>query len=185
MSYFDQPIHTTGKLWTRLSADAPNVKSAIDYRIGSVFSSVVSCPCGVVLVFYYNWRKAILVVCIFPLGGVGDFFHMRFIRRQRSKDDENEWENVGKVAIETVEDIRTVRSLILEDMFYQQFCDHLEGPLKTLRVRDRFLGLSYGFASSIFYFLHAASFGFGVYPIINQGEHPMPLIPKICCGTGL
>ncbi|CAD5220372.1 unnamed protein product [Bursaphelenchus okinawaensis] len=175
MSYFDQSIHTTGKLCTRLSTDAPNVKSAIDYRLGSVFSSVVSCACGVVLAFYYNWRMAILVVCIFPLGGVGHFFHMRYIRG-RSKDDENEWENVGKVAIEAVENIRTVRSLVLEDVFYKQFCDHLEGPMKTLRIRARFQGLSYGFASSIFYFLHAASFGFGVYLIINQGEHPMSVL---------
>ncbi|CAD5226900.1 unnamed protein product [Bursaphelenchus xylophilus] len=175
MSYFDQPSHSPGKLCTRLSTDAPNVKSAIDYRLGSVFSSIVSFGCGIVLAFYYNWAMAILVVCIFPLGGVGHYFHMRYIKG-RSKDDENEWENVGKVAIEAVENIRTVRSLALEDVFYNNFCDHLERPMRTLRIRARFQGFTYGFASSIFYFLHAASFGFGVYLIMSQNERPMSVL---------
>ncbi|CAD5213533.1 unnamed protein product [Bursaphelenchus okinawaensis] len=175
LSYFDEPTHTTGRLCTRLSTDAPNVKSAIDFRLGSVFSNIVSFVCGIVLAFYYNWAMAILMTFIFPFGAVGHFFHLRYIRGH-AKDDDNEWENVGKVAIEAVENIRTVRALVLEDYFYQTFCDHLERPIKTLRIRARFQALTYGFGSSIFYFLQAASFAFGVYLILNRNEDPMSVL---------
>src|SRR5690606_11638751 len=66
ISYFDESNHSSGKLCTRLAADCPNVKSAIDFRLGSVFSAIVGVGAGVVIAFYYCWQMALLVCAIFP-----------------------------------------------------------------------------------------------------------------------
>ncbi|ETN84650.1 ABC transporter, ATP-binding protein [Necator americanus] len=60
-AYFDMPRHSAGKITTRLATDAPNVKSAIDYRLGSVFNCVVSVCAGIGIAFYYGWQMALLV----------------------------------------------------------------------------------------------------------------------------
>ncbi|KAI6176117.1 P-glycoprotein-9 [Aphelenchoides bicaudatus] len=175
IGFFDEPTHSTGKLCTRLATDCPNVKSAIDYRLGSVFSCVVSLVFGIGLAFYYNWIMAILVITIFPLSGVGHFVHIKFFRA-RNTNDTKELEKSGSLAIEAMQNIRTVQALTLESNFYRKFCEYLQKPFETRRYRAVFQALSYGFASSVFYFLHAAAFGFGVYLIMNHNVKPMSVL---------
>ncbi|KAH7730954.1 bile salt export pump [Aphelenchoides avenae] len=175
MAYFDQPTHSSGKICTRLATDTPNVKNAIDYRLGGVFSAFVSVGCGIFLAFYYGWQMALLVIAIFPLGGVGQAFEAKYIRG-RSKQDARELENAGKVALEAIEHIRTVQALTLEAYFYSKFCHHLEYPFRSSRVKALMHGLTYGFSSSIFYFLYAAAFRFGVWLIVEGISLPMNVL---------
>ncbi|KAK6047784.1 ABC transporter, ATP-binding protein [Cooperia oncophora] len=160
-TYFDMPRHSPGKITTRLATDAPNVKSALDYRFGSVFGSVVSVCCGVGIAFYYGWQMALLTIAIFPLSAVGQAIQMRFMSG-RATSDAKEMENSGKIAMEAIENIRTVQALTLEHRLHAQFCHHLDGPHKTSRRKAVMQGISYGFASSIFYFLYASCFRFGL-----------------------
>ena len=59
--YHDQAIHAPGKIVTRLATDAPNVKSAVDSRLGSLLGEIVSNTCGLILAFYFGWQMAIPV----------------------------------------------------------------------------------------------------------------------------
>ncbi|WKY07556.1 hypothetical protein Q1695_007208 [Nippostrongylus brasiliensis] len=156
-TYFDMPRHSAGKITTRLATDAPNVKSALDYRLGSVFNCVVSISCGIGIAFYYGWQMALLA------GG-------------RATADAKEMENSGKVAMEAIEGIRTVQALTLERRLYNMFCSFLDRPHKTNKRKAIMQGISYGFASSIFYFLYASAFRFGVWLIINQTLQPMNVL---------
>lgn len=69
---------------------------ALDYRLGSVFSCVVSVSAGLGLAFYYGWQLALLLVAIFPLLGVGHGLQMKYLRGRLEKD-KRETENAGKV----------------------------------------------------------------------------------------
>ena len=97
VSYFDEPNHSSGKLCTRLASDCPNVKSAIDYRLGSVFSAFVSVGAGIVIAFCFCWEMALLVCAIFPLGGVGQALEMKYFQG-KSGAEAKEMENAGKVS---------------------------------------------------------------------------------------
>ncbi|CAI4228037.1 unnamed protein product [Auanema sp. JU1783] len=174
-TYFDKPNHSAGKISTRLATDAPNVKSAIDYRLGSVFGSFISISCGIGIAFYYGWQMALLVIAIFPLAGVGQSIQMKYISG-RAAEDAKEMENSGKVAMEAIENIRTVQSLTLERNLHRQFCEHLDLPHQTSKRKAVMQGLSYGFASSIFYFLYASSFRFGLWLIIYHAMEPIRVL---------
>ncbi|KAE9555670.1 hypothetical protein FO519_001141 [Halicephalobus sp. NKZ332] len=175
VSYFDETSHSSGKLCTRLATDCPNVKSAIDYRLGSVFSAIVSVGAGIVIAFRFCWPMALLVCAIFPLGGVGQAFQMKYFQGKSGKEAK-EMENAGKTAMEAIENIRTVQALTLEKRFYNTFEQYLEIP-HQMSIRKSFVqGITYGFASSIFFFLYAAAFRFGVFLIIKHGKMPMDVL---------
>jgi ABC-type multidrug transport system fused ATPase/permease subunit len=176
VSYFDMDIHSSGKLCTRLATDAPNVKAAIDYRLGSVFSAVVSVGAGIVIAFYFNWLMALLVIAIFPLGGVGQALQVKYAQG-RAVEDAKDMENAGKVALEAIENIRTVQALTLEKRFYNEFEQYLEFPHKTSLKKALIQGLTYGFSSSIFFFLYAAAFRFGVFLIVHNFETSHQVMP--------
>ncbi|KHJ80221.1 hypothetical protein OESDEN_20108 [Oesophagostomum dentatum] len=60
-TYCDMTRHSPRKITTRVATDAPKVKSAIDFRFGYVFNSVVSICCGIGIAFYFGWQMALLV----------------------------------------------------------------------------------------------------------------------------
>ncbi|GMS92925.1 hypothetical protein PENTCL1PPCAC_15100, partial [Pristionchus entomophagus] len=166
ISYTDEPKHAPGKLCTRLATDAPMVKSALDFRLGQVCGSVVSICSGIVIAFYFGWQMALLMVGIFPLAAVGQAIRARYVRNRATQDNAN-LETAGKIATEAMENVRTVHALTLEPNVVQRFNSLLDGPLKTSTRKAWMQGLSYGFSSSIFYFLYAAAFRFGVWLIVS------------------
>lgn len=158
--YFDDPLHAPGKIVTRLATDAPNVKAAVDSRLGSLFSEIVSDVCGLTIALYFGWQMAIPVIIfflsidhrLFP----GD--HRVLIGWSRSvvedeirhRKNETSREGTGRkwksmrrgrrfsnyfhqIALEAIENIRTVQALTLQGKIHQQFCEHLDGPFKTNR----------------------------------------------------
>ncbi|VDK42595.1 unnamed protein product [Anisakis simplex] len=175
MTYFDSPNHSSGKLCTRLATDTPNVKSAIDYRLSGVLVSIVSIGCGIGIAAYYSWQMALLLIAIFPLEGVGKAVHLKYIEGHH-KQDAKEMANAGKVALETIENIRTVQALTLEQRMYAKFCGYLQQPIKNATKRAIVQGLSYGFANSIFFFLYSASYRFGAFLIMAKLASPIDVL---------
>ncbi|TKR88808.1 hypothetical protein L596_012994 [Steinernema carpocapsae] len=175
VTYFDHPIHSSGKIATRLATDAPNVKSAIDYRLGAVLSAIVSVFCGIGIAFFFGWQMALLSLAIFPLQGVGQSLRMKYLQG-RETEDQKEFANAGNVAVEAIENIRTIQALTLEDSFHKSFCHHLEYPHSTSTRKAVLQGFTYGFSTSIFYFLYAASFRFGLWLIINGTMDPFNVL---------
>ncbi|CAB3398371.1 unnamed protein product [Caenorhabditis bovis] len=173
-TYFDMPTHSPGRITTRLATDAPNIKAAIDYRLGSVINALVSVVGGLTIAFYYGWQMAFLVCAIFPLAGVGQAVQIKFLSG-KSSADAKELENSGKVAMEAIENIRTVQALTLQTRLHAQFCSYLDGPHKSNRFKALVQGISYGFATSIFYFLYAASFRFGLFLIFDKNVMMEPM----------
>uniref|UniRef100_A0A0N5AI25 ABC-type xenobiotic transporter n=1 Tax=Syphacia muris TaxID=451379 RepID=A0A0N5AI25_9BILA len=162
IGYFDMPQHSSGKISTRLATDTSNVKTAIDFRLGNILSAAFSVGCGLVIAFYYSWQLALLVVAIFPLVGVGQALQLRYIQGRHHKDSKD-LENSGKVALEAIENIRTVHALTLQKRFYRQFCHYLDGPHQTSTRKAIIQGLCYGFSNSIFYFITACAYRFGLF----------------------
>ncbi|GMS96011.1 hypothetical protein PENTCL1PPCAC_18186, partial [Pristionchus entomophagus] len=175
ISYMDEPKHAPGKLCTRLATDAPMIKSALDFRLGQVFGAVIGIGCGLGIAFYYGWQMALLMIGIFPLAAVGQAIQVKYIRNRASGDNAN-LETAGKIATEAMENIRTVQALTLEPNVVMRFNSLLDGPLKTATRKALMQGISYGFSSSIFYFLYAAAFRFGLWLIVSGYSDPMSVL---------
>ncbi|GMR45914.1 hypothetical protein PMAYCL1PPCAC_16109, partial [Pristionchus mayeri] len=175
ISYMDEPSHAPGKLCTRLATDAPMVKVALDYRLGEVVGAVVGISFGLGIAFVYGWQMALLMICIFPLTVVGQELQIMYIKKRATEDNAN-METAGKIATEAMENVRTVHALTLEPNVVQRFNSFLDGPLKTATRKALMQGISYGISSSIFYFVYAAAFRFGLWLIVKEYSTPMDVL---------
>jgi ATP-binding cassette subfamily B (MDR/TAP) protein 1 len=81
-----------------------------------------------------------------------------------------------QTAMEAIENVRTVQSLTRERKFYHMFAQYLDLPFRNAKQKAIIQGLSYGFASSIFFFTYAAAFRFGVFLIIQHILQPMDVM---------
>ncbi|CAJ0947065.1 unnamed protein product, partial [Mesorhabditis belari] len=161
-AYFDHPSHAAGKISTRLATDAPNVKAAVDYRLGSVFNAAVALCAGTAIAFYYTWQMALLMFALMPILGIGESLRIRmFMEGKTTGDDVKEVEVSGKIAMEAVENIRTVQALTLESLLFDKFCDHLNGPHQASKRKAIIQGVAFAVANSLLFFMFAAEFRFG------------------------
>uniref|UniRef100_A0A0N5C259 ABC-type xenobiotic transporter n=1 Tax=Strongyloides papillosus TaxID=174720 RepID=A0A0N5C259_STREA len=177
IAYFDDEKHSTGRLTTRLATDVPNIKNALDYRLGQVISAIVSFGAGIGIAFYYGWQLALLLLAIFPLAGITQGLHFKYINGRLDNDNRGN-EEAGRVAMEAIENIRTVQALTLEKKMYQMFCDFLEYPHKTAKRKAIIQAFIYGASSSIIFFVNASAFRFGLWLILNG--HIVPLNVMKC-----
>ncbi|CAJ0584939.1 unnamed protein product, partial [Mesorhabditis spiculigera] len=166
-AYFDHPAHSPGKISTRLATDAPNVKAAIDYRIGSVFNAAVALTAGIGIAFYYGWQMALLMLALMPLVGVAQSLRVR-LEHGRNNADTSDLEASGKIAMEAVENIRTVQALTLERTLHDKFGHHLDGPHRSSTRKALVQGVAYAVANSVMFFLSAAEYRFGAWLIMDH-----------------
>ena len=74
----------------------------------------------------------------------------------------------SQVAIESIENIRTVASLTIEIAFRHKFEDALEGPYRSAMLNAHVVGISFSLSQAVVFFAYGASFWFGAY-LIEQG----------------
>uniref|UniRef100_A0A914D7T1 ABC transmembrane type-1 domain-containing protein n=1 Tax=Acrobeloides nanus TaxID=290746 RepID=A0A914D7T1_9BILA len=172
LSYFDMPENNTGKIATRFATDVSNFKSALDYRLGSVFASFSSASLGLIFAFYFGWQLAIVLSIIFPLTALGQYFMNKYFHN-RSIKDMKDIENVGKCVIEAIGNIRTVQALTLEKIFYKMFCKSFKQPHQAAFRKALLQALSYGFSCSIIFFLYAFAFRYSIFLVFTNILEPI------------
>ncbi|CAF4058606.1 unnamed protein product, partial [Adineta steineri] len=125
ISYFDDPNNNTGALCTHLSTEASAVQGATGIRLGILLQSFCSFVGGLIIGFIFSWQLTLLIMAFIPLLIAGGFLESRLITGFSSKD-EKALENAGKIAVETIQNIRTVVQLTKEDYFYEEYSKVLE-----------------------------------------------------------
>ncbi|KAK3105070.1 hypothetical protein FSP39_016614 [Pinctada imbricata] len=166
--YFDDPKHGTGALTTRLATDASMLKNATGIRIGTVLSSICSLIAALVIAFIYGWKLALVVLGGVPILMISSSLQVKVVMGKH-KEDQAKMEDAGKVASETIENIRTVQSLTREYHFYIKYSDHLKGPLRSNVKQAQLYGLAYGFSQSVIFAMYGGAFRFGAWQV-SLGE---------------
>lgn len=163
-AYFDDPKHGTGSLTTRLATDASLIKTATGFRIGTILSSIVSLVAALVIAFYYGWKLALVVLGGVPILMLSSSLQIKVVMGKH-KDDQNKLEDAGKIASETIENIRTVQSLAREKYFYDLYSEHLESPLRSNLKQAQLYGFAYGFSQCVVFAMYGGAFRFGAWQV--------------------
>ncbi|XP_048749989.2 ATP-dependent translocase ABCB1-like isoform X1 [Ostrea edulis] len=167
-TYFDDPKHGTGALTTRLATDASLIRTATGFRIGTILSSIVSLVAALVIAFYYGWKLALVVLGGVPILMLSSSLQIKVVMGKH-KDDQSKLEDAGKIASETIENIRTVQSLTREKYFYKLYSDHLESPLRSNLKQAQIYGFAYGFSQCVVFAMYGGAFRFGAWQV-SLGE---------------
>ncbi|CAF0935049.1 unnamed protein product [Rotaria sordida] len=155
IAYFDQENHSTGALCTRLATEASAVKSASGVRFGLIFQHIFGMIVGILIGFVYSWQLTLLMLVFLPFILFGGILEIRLTTYFASKDKQI-LENAGKVAIETIQNIRTVIQLTKETHFYDEYSQILDTLHRSSIKRVHILAILFSVANAAIYFATAA-----------------------------
>ncbi|GCC29141.1 hypothetical protein chiPu_0007578 [Chiloscyllium punctatum] len=139
---------------------------ATGIRLGMMAMTVCTFGVALILAFIFGWQLTLLILFCIPFLLAANIIAMKSVLGHASKDNKS-LEESGKIATETVENIRTVVSLTREDAFYKKYMEHVDKPYRAALSKAPFYGFSYGLAQCIAFFVQAAVFRFGAWLIVN------------------
>ncbi|KAK6165545.1 hypothetical protein SNE40_022454 [Patella caerulea] len=168
MAWFDDEKNNTGTLTTKLATEASLVQGATGARLGMVLQNISSMGIALVIAFVFGWKLSLLVVAFLPLIIISGAVQIKILAGVAGKN-KKALESAGKVAVESLDNVRTVASLSLENRFYHVYLEKLRTPYKAALKKAHLAGAAFGFSQAIVFFSYAASFYFGAY-LVQQAE---------------
>nr|CAD7571377.1 unnamed protein product [Timema californicum] len=187
VGWFDLETSSPGRLITRLARDAPLVKSAAGMRAGQVLGALVTLVAAMLIAFLYGWKLALLLMVAVPVISFAGYQQMLVIRRNQRRDAElmNE---AGRVASESVQNVRTVQALGKELLFCEIYLDSLIAPYLEAKKQAILFGVVYSVSQAVIYMMYAGAFRFAAYLIENgdmdtTNKYMMELSVNRCRGA--
>ncbi|KAK3746942.1 hypothetical protein RRG08_030352 [Elysia crispata] len=168
IAFFDDSKNSVGALTTRLATDASLVQGVTGVRLGSVLMNVANMGTAIIISFIYSWKLTLLIIAFMPFIVLGGLMQIRLLTGQAGQNKEA-LEGAGKVAVECIENVRTVASLLKEPKFFELYLTSLEVTYQQSLRRAHLVGFTYAFSQAIIYFAYAAAFVLGAY-LIEERE---------------
>ncbi|VDK43441.1 unnamed protein product [Anisakis simplex] len=165
-SYFDDPNRSQAVTVTRISTDAPNIKAALDQRmmqIVSNFAAVIAC---VVMALAFSWEIGLMGLTCFIALIIG--LYLAADQMQHYNDLAISNDLTGQLAIEIVEQVRTIQLITREEYFHSEYDHQLRNVLKYQKKSAPCEALLFAVTSSFMYFSDMASYALGI-PLIYHG----------------
>ncbi|VDO63263.1 unnamed protein product [Heligmosomoides polygyrus] len=160
-SYFDNPAHTPGKLITRLATDAPNIKAVIDGRALQVIYAVTAVIACVVIGFINCWQVRMLAILAATMIGLAKTIMDKNI--ELIKNDE-----AGRIAIETIENVRTIQLLTRMSEFYSKYEAASKLQKRSELTKGIFEGINFTISQSFTYIMICFTYAVGIHIIYTE-----------------
>ena len=166
MSYYHDM--GTGKMISRLMGDTATVQSMVTWNTISIVNNAISFLMGIVVVFYFNWKLALITFLILPLHWLNYRF---FVKRIRIKNRiiRRKWDQIYNLLHERISGTKLVRTFNKEEFESEQFATGTEEVL-DFSMQNTALSVSFGGISGLIGGIgNTIIFFLGCYFVI-QGE---------------
>nr|XP_057907080.1 bile salt export pump-like [Doryrhamphus excisus] len=177
IGWFDDNRNSPGALTTRLATDASQVQGAIHVspkatgcQMGRMVNSMTSIGVAILMSFYFSWKLTLLILCFLGFIALSGGFQAKMLIGF-AKQDKEAMESAGRIAGETLNNIRTIAGLGKERNFVDMYSAQLDAPYKAALKKANVYGACFGFAQCVVFFTTAASYRFGGYLVRQEGLH--------------
>jgi ATP-binding cassette, subfamily B (MDR/TAP), member 1 len=168
MGYFDEKDNSVGALTTRLATEATLVKGITGNSLGIATFTASTIGLGVAIAFSACWRLALVVLSLIPFVAAGGYFQVKMMSGFDA-GSKLEFAAAGSIACEAVDNIRSVTSLGVQDVFMERYSATLVTPLKNGSKSANVTGIAFGVGESFTFVMWAAAFWAGA-KFIAQGH---------------
>ncbi|CAN6445520.1 unnamed protein product [Victoria cruziana] len=171
MSWFDEPVNSSGAIGARLSADAATLRSLVGDALSLVVQNIATIIAGLVVAFVANWELALIILGLIPMIGMQSFFQVKFLDGF-SADAKKMYEEASQVANDAVGSIRTVASFCAEERVMDLYRKKCETPRKSGIRLGIVSGIGFGFSFFALYCAYSLSFYAGARLVQNGKASP-------------
>ena len=98
-------------------------------RIGSLMETFVGAILALVIAFAYSWIVTLVVLLALPLMLVAVSLSSKAVLYS-AQSRKKKFEAAGSLSVDSIDHIRTVASLTIEDNFYEQYKVEVKKPYK-------------------------------------------------------
>lgn len=137
----------TGKIISRLMGDTATVQSMVTWNTISIVNNAISFFIGIGVIFYFNWKLALVTFMILPLHWLNYKF---FVKRIRIKSlvIRRKWDHIYNLLHERISGTKLVRTFNKEEFEGEQFVTSTEDVLGS-SMQSTALSLSFGGVSGL------------------------------------
>ncbi|KAG1668332.1 Multidrug resistance protein 1 [Nymphon striatum] len=168
IGWYDDKKNSAGSLCTILSSDAASVQGATGARLGTVIQGISSIGAALGMSFYYSWELTLVVGITIPILMVSVYYEGKFLQSQ-SIMEKDSLDEANKIAVEALDNIRTVVSFHQERKFYEKFIHCFKSSFRIVLRNTFFRASVFAFSQITIYFAYAAAFVFGGYIMQTRG----------------
>ncbi|XP_058095200.1 ABC transporter B family member 9-like isoform X2 [Magnolia sinica] len=168
ISWFDDPMNSSGAIGARLSVDASTVRSLVGDALALIVQNLATIIAGLLIALITNWRLALIILVLIPLVGLQGFAQMKFMRGF-SADAKVKYEEASQVANDAVGSIRTVASFCAEQKVMDLYMKKCDAPMKNGVRLGIVSGLGFGFSNFVLFCTYALCFYAGAR-FVQEGK---------------
>ncbi|OUM64641.1 hypothetical protein PIROE2DRAFT_53955 [Piromyces sp. E2] len=170
IGFFDgnmDDLTSTGVLTAKLSTEASLVQG-LNTNVGCILEIIVTIGAGFIIAFCNSWKLTLILLIITPFLFAGAFIEME-IDKDKTMERRRALEKSSQVAVEAINNIKTVYALNLENHFCKLYHEKLTEPEKRLERKQCLSSIGVGFSYSIYNFAYLIGILAGSFLIKNDG----------------
>ena len=123
---------------------------------------------ALVVALAYSWLLTLVILGLVPVIMIAGAFETTIFTHHAKRVKEN-LEKAGKLAVESIENIRTVASLTVEEKFYEMYTAEVTRPYKSsIAIHPPIYGLTYAFSQATIFLMYAVVFRFGAFLVTQD-----------------
>ncbi|KAK9877122.1 hypothetical protein WA026_016868 [Henosepilachna vigintioctopunctata] len=164
--WYDRKENGVGALCAKLSGEAALVQGATGQRLGIILNSMATLVLSIALAIYYSWKLGLVTMLFMPFMLMAIFLQHRFTNNDEAANLKSVKKSM-KIAIEAINNVRTVASLVAEDIFHMKFLEDLMKQQKKLLRNSHLRSTVYGMSTGIHYIAFATAIFYGGYLIVD------------------
>lgn len=116
-------------LYSLLSLFLSLVHQATGSRLGTIVETLTGLVLVLVVAFIYSWVLTLVILGIVPLMMLAGLLQLKAVAGHATNSTKA-LESAGKVAVDSIENIRTVATLGIEESFFNQYKGLVRKPYK-------------------------------------------------------
>ncbi|KAK3580598.1 hypothetical protein CHS0354_002696 [Potamilus streckersoni] len=167
IAFFDDPNNSVAHLSTRLSNDCTMVQGATGFKMCILIESASTITTALAIAFFYSWKLTLVILSFMPVMIAVGTIQGRLINRL-SKSDKRLVEEAGQIFFQSIDNMRTVVSLTIEEMFLLKYSKIIDFVQSEGIKRSFAAGILFAMSNGIVFFAYATAVTYAAYLIQND-----------------